>query len=137
MSLNSGVLNSMGIKLIEDVEVNSALVNTNLGSNNIATVSPSVSSESIIHTRLNLDKLGLHSNSTIIEANLVLTRSSNFGSDVMLSIHENSQDSWVELETTWRKSNALEEWDAGGIFGLESSQMTNINGSQVDSVFDF
>jgi len=135
--LNSAVLSTLGFKLIEDVEVNSAVVNSNLGGNNIATISPYVSSESILHTRLNLDKLGLHSNSTIIDADLVLTRSSSFGGNVMLSIHENSDDSWVESTASWRNSNTLDQWTSGGIFGLQSSQMTNVDGSQADSVFDF
>ena len=136
LTLNSGVLNIMDFKLVEDVEVNAGLSNSNFGSNSIATINPSLSSESVVHTRLNIDKLGLHSNSTILDANLVLSRSS-FGGNVMLSIHENSQDSWVESQATWRNSNSLEQWVEGGIFGLEPSQMTNIDGGKADSVFDF
>ena len=135
--LNSAVLNTMGFKLIEDVEVNSALVNSNLGGNNIATISPSLSAESLVHTRLNIDKLGLHSNSTILDANLVLTRSSTFGGNVVLSIHENSIDSWLESQASWRNSNTLEQWVEGGMYGLEASQMTNLDSTQVDSVFEF
>ena len=59
----------MDFKLVEDTKL-MRVVQFNFGSNSIATINPSLSSESVVHTRLNIDKLGLHSNSTILDANL-------------------------------------------------------------------
>ena len=137
--LGSDVLDIPGFKLIEDVEVNSVSTSTNLGSNNLATISSSSVSESFLHTRINLDKIGLHTNSTILDADLVYTRSSSFGNPMMLSFHSFLDNTWTESQATWKDINSFEQWSLsdGGLGSLGTSQMTNINSNQVDSRFMF
>ena len=74
MVLYASDLNLTGYTLIEDAAVNSAL-NFADGSNSLLTFANSPTSESLIHTRLNLQYLGISSTSTILDAKLILTRS--------------------------------------------------------------
>ena len=135
--LNSDIYDMPEFKLIEDVEVDSTVLTGNLGSSNLATISDDVIGESFIHTRFNIQSLGLHANSTINSADLILTRSSTTGVPPTISFHPNSNDNWDELEASWRRVSGFNEWDVGGLLGIGASEMTDVDPNQASSIFEF
>lgn len=99
---------------IEDAQVDERSQNMKFGSNDKMEVMMSTNKESLIHLRLNLDQIGMHSNSTIQSAEIELTRFSTSGAPE-LSIHEvTSEGLWEEDDTTWRRSDSSTLWDDGG-----------------------
>ena len=99
---------------IEDAQVDQRSMNMKFGSNDKMEVMMSTTKESLVHLRLNLGQLGLHSNATVQNAELNLTRFSTSGSPE-ISIHEvTSEDVWVGADTTWRRSDSSNLWDDGG-----------------------
>ena len=87
--------------------------NDNMGSEFNFTVGTSSNSEQYGLIRLNLDDVGLHSNSSIISANLSLERVS-FNGDAEISIHAFYGEDWTESSATWRKYDGTNNWDNGG-----------------------
>ena len=122
---------------IEDAQVDQRSINTKFGSNDKMEVMMSTNKESLVHMRLNLDQLGLHSNATIQSANLNLSRFSTTGSPE-LSIHEvNTEGVWDEDDTTWRRSDSSTLWDDGGrgLLSVASDTMAGTS-SLTDTSFD-
>ena len=129
MGLNNG--------FIEDAQVDERSINMNFGSNDKMEVMMSTSEESLVHLRLNLDQLGLHSNATVQNAELNLTRFSTSGSPEV-SIHEvTSEDVWVEADITWRNSDSSNQWNDGGrdLLSVASDTMVGTTSSS-DSSFE-
>ena len=77
--------------LIMDAQVDERSRNSKFGTSTTMQAALTTNKEALIHVRLNLDQLGLHSNSTIIDASLNLTRVSSSGSPE-LSIHDMTTD---------------------------------------------
>jgi hypothetical protein len=99
---------------IDDAQVDQRSINQKFGSNDKMEVIMSTNKESLVHIRLHLDQIGLHSNATIQSAEINLSRFSSTGSPE-LSIHEvNTEGVWVEDDTTWRRSDSSTLWDNGG-----------------------
>ena len=136
MVLYASDLNLTGYTLIEDAAVNSAL-NFADGSNSLLTFANSPTSESLIHTRLNLQYLGISSTSTILDAKLILTRSNNLPNAPMLSMHTMSNTAWVENEVTWNLEQNGVPWNSGGKDSLGRATDTGISGAQTNSNFEF
>ncbi|MCS5532792.1 MAG: DNRLRE domain-containing protein [Candidatus Poseidoniaceae archaeon] len=122
---------------IEDAQVDQRSINMKFGSNDKMEVIMSTNKESLVHMRLHLDQIGLHSNATIQSAEINLTRFSTTGSPE-LSIHEvNNEGVWVEDDTTWRRSDSSTLWDNGGR-GLLSASSDTMYGasSSTDTSFE-
>ncbi|MDE0557975.1 MAG: DNRLRE domain-containing protein, partial [Candidatus Poseidoniaceae archaeon] len=132
-------VDDMGLSdgFIEDAQVDQRSMNMKFGSNDKMEVAMSTTKESLVHLRLNLDQLGLHSNATVQNAELNLTRFSTSGSPE-ISIHEvTSEGVWVEDDTTWRRSDSSNLWDDGGrdILSVASDTMVGTTSSS-DSSFE-
>ena len=87
---------------IEDTFIDSNDKNSNMGSDGNFTVGSSSNSDQYGLLRLNLDDLGLHHNSSIISADIVMTRESYSG-NADVSLHIMDDEEWVEDSVTWRK----------------------------------
>ena len=136
MVLYANDLNLSGYTLIEDAVVNSAL-NIADGTNSLLTFVNSPTSESLLHTRLNLQYLGISSTSTILDAKLILTRNNNLPKTPMLSMHTMSNTGWVENEVTWNLEQNGIPWNSGGKDSLGRATDTGISGAQANSNFEF
>jgi hypothetical protein len=122
---------------IEDAQVDQRSINTKFGSNDKMEVMMSTTKESVVHMRLHLDQIGLHSNATIQSAGLNLSRFSTSGTPE-LSIHEvNTEGVWDEDDTTWRRSDSSTLWDDGGrgLLSVSSDTMAGTS-SLTDTSFD-
>lgn len=122
---------------IEDAQVDQRSINTKFGSNDKMEVMMSTTKESVVHMRLNLDQIGLHSNATIQSADLNLSRFSTSGAPE-LSIHEvNAEGVWDEDDTTWRRSDSSTLWDDGGrgLLSVSSDTMVGTS-SSTDTSFE-
>ena len=97
----------------EDTFINSSQRNSNMGSESNFTVGTSSNSEQYGLIRINLDDVGLHSNSSIISANLSLERLIHSG-DAVVSVHAFYGEEWTENGATWRKYDGTYNWDDGG-----------------------
>ena len=125
------------VDFIEDTYVDEDNKNDNYGS--VSTVVTQVTStrETISHFRINFDRLGLHSNATILEASLNLTRSTSSGS-ATLALHEmDAVDVWSEGDVTWRRPTTNQLWDEGGREYLSYATDSNVMGSQTSDDFAF
>ena len=120
---------------IEDTFVDSsnAAKNSNMGGDDTFTVGSSSSNDQYGLMRINLDDVGMHSNSTIVNATLSLTRESNSGS-ANLSIHLMESGLWTEDGSTWRKSDGIYYWDDGG--RVPSMSLATATGDQSSSTFN-
>ena len=100
---------------IEDtfIDSSSATRNMNMGIGENITVGASSSTEQYGLMRFNLDDVGLHSNSSIISANLSLERNS-FSGDADVSFHIMDAEEWTEFGATWRKYDGTYYWQDGG-----------------------
>ncbi len=122
---------------IEDAQVDQRSMNMKFGTNDKMEVMMSTTKESLVHLRLNLDQIGLHSNATVQNAELNLTRFSTSGSPE-ISIHGvTSEGVWVEDNATWRRSDLSSLWDDGGreFLSVASDTMVGTN-SLSDSSFE-
>ena len=100
--------------LIMDAQVDERSRNSKFGTSTTMQAALTTNKEALIHVRLNLDQLGLHSNSTIIDASLNLTRVSSSGSPE-LSIHDMTTDGlWLEEEITWNRAQNSLLWIPAG-----------------------
>ena len=92
---------SSELSFIEDAYADETSKNTNYGSSTTLEAELSSNKEKIPHFRLVFDAIGMHSNATILDASLNLTRSTSSGS-ATLALHEMDNDgSWYEDELTW------------------------------------
>ena len=98
----NGIFDFPNFKLIEDVEVDNSMPNDQLGGSDEIRVQSDVTSESIVHTRINSQYLGLNSSLSIISADIEYARITNPISSPMLSLHQNNFP-WSENEITWEK----------------------------------
>ena len=122
---------------IEDAQVDQRSINQKFGSNDKMEVMMSTNKESLVHLRLNLGQIGLHSNATIQNAEINLTRFSTSGAPE-LSIHEvNTEGVWDEDDTTWRRSDSSTLWDNGGrgLLSVSSDTMAGTS-SLTDTSFE-
>ena len=122
---------------IQDAQVDERSKNQNFGSNDKMEVMMSTTKESLVHMRLNLDQLGLHSNATIQSATINLSRFSTSGAPE-LSIHEvNTEGVWDEDDTTWRRSDSSTLWYDGGrgLLSVSSDTMAG-SSSLTNTTFD-
>ena len=117
---------------IEDTFIDSSVVakNDNMGNEDNMTVGSASSSNQYGLLRFNLDDVGLHTNSSIISANMVMTRES-FSGSADISFHIMDGDEWTENGVTWRKSDGTYYWDDGG--RTPSMSIGDYNGSQSSS----
>ena len=122
---------------IEDAVANENSKNTNYGSSATLEAQLSSNKESIPHFRLSFDALGMHSNATILDASLNLTRSTSSGS-ATLALHEMDNDgSWIEGELTWLRKKTNQWWKSGGRGLLSHASDSGVMGSQIDDDFSF
>ena len=77
--------------------------------------------------RFNMDDIGLHSNSSIISAELTLDRNS-FSGSAAVSFHIMESEEWTEFGSTWRRSDGTLNWDDGG--RVPSMSFTSFEGDQ-------
>ena len=128
---------SSELSFIQDAVADENNKNTNYGS--AATLDAELSSnkETIPHFRFAFDALGMHSNATILDASLNLTRSTSSGS-ATLALHEMDNDeSWNEYELTWLRKKTSQWWRDGGRGLLNSTTDTGVLGSQISDDFSF
>mgnify|MGYP001177181361 FL=1 len=118
---------------IEDTFIDFNNKNANLGSEENFTVGSSSSSDQYGLMRLNLDDLGLHHNSSIISANIIMTRDS-FSGTADVSMHIMDGEEWTEDGVTWRKYDGTNYWDDGG--RVPSMSVGNFTGSQSSSTIE-
>ena len=102
-------------KTIEDtyIDSNGVAKNSNMGSDENMTIGSSSTADQYGLLRFNLDDVGLHSNSSIISANLVMERSAHSDS-ADVSFHMMDAEDWTETGVTWRKYDGTYYWDDGG-----------------------
>ena len=126
---------SLSENTIEDtfVDSSSAARNTNMGSSENITVGSSSNSDQYGLMRINMDDIGLHSNSSIISANLVMARSAYTGS-ADVSLHIMNAENWEESSVTWRKYDGVNDWDDGG--RLPSMSVGDFTGDQNSATID-
>ena len=126
---------SLSENTIEDtfVDSSSAARNTNMGSSENITVGSSSNSNQYGLMRINMDDIGLHSNSSIISANLVMSRSAYTGS-ADVSLHIMSGENWEESSVTWRKYDGINDWNDGG--RLPSMSIGDFTGDQSSATID-
>ena len=119
-------------KTIEDtyVDSNGVAKNSNMGTDGTLTVGSSSSADQYGLLRLNMDDIGLHANSSIISANMVMTRDSYSGT-AEVSYHVMENDMWTENGVTWRKYDGTYYWDDGG--RIPSMSVGNFEGDQASS----
>ena len=109
--------------------------NLNFGADETFTIgATSTTKQQYALMRLNLDDIGMHSNSTIVSATLSLNRNSSSGS-ALVSAHVMDTDAWDEDAVTWKKSTSSTWWDDGG--RVQSMSVANMMGNQTSSTFDF
>ncbi len=123
-------------KLIEDVEVDSSDPNNQLGGSDTIRVQSDVTSESIVHTRINSQYIGLNSSLAIISADIEYTRILNPLSSSMLSLHQNNM-SWSESEATWSNSHSNNNWEYGGLLSAGVASNSIFMGGQSSPRFNF
>jgi len=113
----SFTLDDLGLSedTIEDtfVDSNGVAKNANMGNDDNITIGSSSSTDQYGLLRFNLDDIGLHSNSSIISANLALDRTGYSGT-ANVSFHIMDGDEWTENGVTWRKYDGTYYWDDGG-----------------------
>ena len=125
------------VEFIEDAYADEDNKNTNYGLSTTLKTQVTSNRESISHFRINFDRLGLHSNATIVDASLNLTRSTSSGS-ATLALHQmDTNDVWIEDEMTWRRPISTQLWDDGGRDYLSYTTDSNVMGSQISNDFSF
>ncbi len=128
---------STDLNFIEDAVADENNKNTNYGSSTTLDATLSSNKETIPHFRLAFDALGMHSNATILEASLNLTRSTSSGS-ATLALHEMDNDgAWNEDELTWLRKKTSQWWRSGGRGLISHATDTGIFGSQISDDFSF
>ena len=137
INANASSINLGALALIEDVEVDSNTPNSQLGLSGTMTVQSDVTTESIVHTRLNTQYLGLNSSLAIISAGIDFTRISPPLSSPMLSLHHNIDMDWKEEEANWKFANNIAAWYDGGINEVGIASSTILMGGQNSQRFTF
>lgn len=128
---------SDGVDFIEDAYVDEDNKNTNYGSSSSLMTQVTSNREAMSYFRINFDRLGLHSNATILDASLNLTRSTSSGS-ATLALHQMTDpDLWVEGDITWRRPVSNQLWDEGGREYLSYATDSGVMGSQTSDDFAF
>ncbi|MDP6223452.1 MAG: DNRLRE domain-containing protein, partial [Candidatus Poseidoniaceae archaeon] len=128
---------SDNVVFIEDTYVDEDNKNSNYGASTTIMTQVTSNRESISHFRINFHHLGLHSNATILDASLNLTRSTSSGSP-SLALHQmDSVDVWIEDEVTWRRPTSSQLWDDGGREELGYASDSGVMGSQTSDDFAF
>ena len=128
---------SSDFAFIEDAVADEHSKNTNYGSSATLEAKLSSNKESIPHFRISFDALGMHSNATILDASLDLTRSTSSGT-AMLALHEMDNDgSWIEGELTWLRKKTNQWWKSGGRGLLSTASDSGVFGSQISDDFSF
>ena len=128
---------SSELSFIEDAYADETSKNTNYGSSTTLEAELSSNKEKIPHFRLVFDAIGMHSNATILDASLNLTRSTSSGS-ATLALHEMDNDgSWYEDELTWLRKKTNQWWRDGGRGLLSYSTDSGVIGSQASDDFSF
>ena len=128
------------LNLLEDtiddtyVDSSGAAKNSNMGGETNFTVGSSASKDQYGLLRLQLDDIGLHANSSIILAEMVLTRDSYSGSPD-ISLHNMENRDWTEDGVTWRKEDGTSLWKDGGRTPDRMS-VGSFNGSQLTSTVE-
>ena len=120
---------------IEDtyIDSNGAAKNSNMGNDENFTVGSSSSTDQYGLIRLNLDDIGLHSNTSVMSATFGMTRESYSGS-AKVSVHVMDGEKWTENGVTWRKHNGSYYWDDGG--RVPSMSVSSFVGDQTSSSID-
>ena len=125
------------IDFIEDAYVDENNKNTNHGSSSTLMTEVTSNREAMSYFRFNFDRLGLHSNATILDASLNLTRSTSSGS-ATLALHQMTDpDVWSEGDITWRRPASNQLWDDGGREYLSYATDSGVMGSQTSNDFAF
>ncbi|MDG1551255.1 MAG: DNRLRE domain-containing protein, partial [Candidatus Poseidoniaceae archaeon] len=137
ISAYSDDLNLDGLKLIEDVTVDSSMPNMEYGSDALITVQSDSMSESITHTRINSQYLGLNSNMAILDADIEFQRVVSPTVNSMLSLHNNDAIGWAENDANWRFYTTLDEWNDGGIDSVGVASNTILMAGQASQRFPF
>ena len=115
-----------GYSLLEDTYLDSSAPTTANGELGHLTIANSQSDNSIAHLRLNLQLLGIHSNASIISANINLDKISNSATIPELSLHQYDGISWKENEATWNYGNIGTAWGEGGLNSMMYSEQSDI-----------
>lgn len=125
----------LGVSTIEEtfIDSSSALKNTNMGTSTVMKIGSSSSSNQYGLIRLNMDDIGLHDNSTIISANMVLERV-NYSGSADVSFHIMNGDDWTENGVTWKKYDGTYYWDDGG--RTPSMSVGSFEGDQSSSTIE-
>ena len=92
--------------------------------------------KSFSHIRVNSQFLGLHSNSSIIDADLNLVRSSNSQFQQQISVHTTTNN-WVEGQATMSSPLIGQTWTNGGISDISTSVDHSFLSDQAQPEFDF
>ena len=125
------------VEFFEDAYADEDNKNSNFGSSSTLMTQVTSNRESISYFRINFDRLGLHSNATILDASLNLTRSTSSGS-ASLALHQmTDSDVWIENDVTWRRPVSNQLWDEGGREYFSYTTDSAVMGSQTSDDFAF
>ena len=128
---------SDNVVFIEDTYVDEDNKNSNYGASSTVMTQVTSNRESISHFRINFHHLGIHSNATILDASLNLTRSTTSGSPTLALHQMDTVDVWIEDEVTWRRPTSSQLWDDGGREELGYASDSGVQGSQTSDDFAF
>ena len=134
ISIDSADL-GLQVPTIEDsfIDSSNARKNTNMGSNTNMTIGSSSSTNQYGLLRLNMDDIGLHDNSTIISANMIMERV-NYSGSADVSFHIMNGEDWTEDGVTWKKYDGTYYWDDGG--RTPSMSVASFDGNQSSSTIE-
>ncbi|MBT5736138.1 MAG: DNRLRE domain-containing protein, partial [Euryarchaeota archaeon] len=111
--------------------------NIEYGSDALITVQSDSMSESITHTRINSQYLGLNSDMAILDADIEFKRVISPTVNSMLSLHNNDAIGWEENDANWRFYTTVDEWNDGGIDSVGAASNTILMAGQASQRFSF
>ena len=139
LSLNQETFSDLGLEFIEDASVYSATSLNNGDDITVPLTYDTNNAYSIIYMRVNMQYLGLSSNSTIIDAKLKLTTSPDTVSSMQVSSHVYDGPNWQEDEIRYGFYSNGQAWDDGGLgFIKQSTDVEQVPSGSLNVIdFDF
>ena len=114
ISLSNSEFSLDGLDLIEDTYIDSSEVQ-NHGDEQYLYVNNDVNGNTHSLIRVNLGLVGIHTNSTILQASVDLDRQTVTPTGPELSLHPIDDSSWDETEATWNYGKIGQVWTNGGV----------------------
>ena len=136
ISLNNDNFTLGDLKLIEDTYVENQQTTPQGASQLLKLSTLGSDTKSFSHVRVNSHLLGLHSNSSIINGEINLVRSTNNQYQQQISVHTTA-NSWTEGQATMSSPTTGQTWTSGGIADVSTSVDHSVLSDQTQPEFDF